>query len=228
MREEAVNFFAELKLENDVARRDFEAIQEADVLLGASLDAFALANYGADYEQTRLQCVLKQFLDTFSVKPRKTADLLLDLQEDCDKMVYMMEDFSLGNNLFCKTNILEGCEAELNELRCQLEDFCDAIELFGVQTEIYLRDMHHPCTNLGKVAKRFSTMYNQTLICCSSCQSGASKPSLNYLKSDIRILYPEFRGPYDAIHVNVNYFKIFSNNLTMAIDTWTSKLLSKA
>lgn len=199
-------------------------------VFGASLDSFAAINLGADFDLDLLQCILKQFIDIFKVKLVETEKTIHRLQGECDKLLDMADDFYFGHNLYCRRSKLTGCEAELNQLRCDLEEFFRVLEKAGNRALIDLRGISNAAQTFGRVEKQFSSKYQLT---CNQGETdpepqpktcGCKKGNLNNLKTDVRHFYPQLRHPYDAAKIQLDEFSGICSNLTVAIGAWNTKL----
>ncbi len=229
MRTEAAKFFTKFGNEHDIAHQDLEVIQDSSWMLGSALDAFASANYGADFDLNVLQCILKQFIEIVSVRRIATDKSINHLQGECDKLLDMADDFSFHNNLTCRKGRFTGCDDELNQLRCELSQFFKVLSEAAGQAEKDLRGIQKATTNIGTVEKEFRIEYELT---CNqddpaeqpghSCQ--CKKSNINNLKWDIKNYYNEARRPYDIGRLQLNSLTVICDNLTDAIASWTAKL----
>lgn len=232
MRKSAAKFFTEFETEHDIAHQDLEAIQNSIYFLGAALDSFASSNYGAIFDQNLLQCILKQFRDIFNAQQVETDKSINSLQDACDTLLDMARNFSIRHNLVCRRGKFTGCDAELNQLRCELSEFFRALNKAGRQAESDLRGIENASRSLGRIEKQFNSKYQLT---CNqddpestpepqrACQ--CNKGNIQNLQTDMRrIFYPEFRHTYQVARVKVDSVSGICDNLIAAIGAWKTKL----
>lgn len=174
MRKDAAKFFTEFETEHDIAHQNLEVIQNSIYFLGAALDAFASSNYGAIFDQNQLQCILKRFIDIFNVERADTDKSINSLQDECDTLLDMVDDFSIRHNLICRRGKFTGCEAELSQLRCELSEFFKVLNKAGRQAEKDLRGIENESHTLGRIEIQFISKYHLT--CNQDNPESASEP----------------------------------------------------
>lgn len=138
------------------------------------------------------------------------------------------DEFRFHHNLICRSSKLAGCDAELNELRCKLSQFFKVLSKAGSQAERDLRGIERTSQSLGRLEKKFRSEYELT------CNAGVPQPpqrtchckrgNINNLTSDIKNYYEEARQPYDNGRVQLDDLTSICDNLTLAIDSWTTEL----
>lgn len=229
MRNDTAKFFTAFGNEHAIAHQDLVVIQQASGALGSALDSFASTNYGASFDLSVLQCILKQFINIFSVLHVQADQSIDSLGDECDTLVDMADDFRFSQNLICNKHAkLTGCEAELNQLRCDLTDFFNLLNKAARQAEKDLSAIKRTSSTLGRIQTQFTSQYHLT--CAQSdpepqaqgtCQ--CNKRNINNLQNDIRSFYSEFRRPYDAGVPKLNDLSAICDNLIVAINAWNAK-----
>lgn len=228
LRADAAKFFTAFQTEHNIAHQDLQAIQSAVNGLGSSLSLFARVNYGADFPLDTVQCIVKNFIDIESVERLKTNKRITHLEDECDKLVNMVNDFKFRHNLVCKRTANSGCEADLNQLRCELSQFFKEVNKAADRAVVVdLWGIELASGDLGHVERRFKSKYQ--LVCASDPQPDPQHHSIiksdtTNLRNDLKYFHGQAQRPYDDGNARLKDLTDICNTLTAAIETWVNKL----
>lgn len=217
LRKEAATFFSKFDEAYDIAHQHLEAIQMPASFLQYALDSFVRVNYGVDFDLDSLNCVLRQALDVFNEQLNQTKPHINDLRTDCDTLVNMADNFSRKHNLICKRGTFRGCEADLNNLRCDLSAFIKDLKKYAREARADFRGLDRACFYLGNTAKKLDSDYHPT------CVANGNNNQAN-LKGNIKGIYTEFRKRFDVGMESLKDIVDTCKGVNVAIDNWNARL----
>jgi len=218
LRNDTAKFFAEFGQKHDSAHTDLVAIQGASGWLKGALDSFAMTNYGSIFNENTLSCILRQFSDVFNYQSNKTEIDINNLEEKSNDLLDMAFSFKLRHNLYCQHGKFRGCEADLNQLRCDLSTFFTQLRSAGRKALSDLRVIDNSIHDLSRTIRRFNTTYQ------IACDAAVSQTKPGKLKDDTKNTFPKFQRTHDAARVKLDEITGICVILAKSITDWTARV----
>lgn len=144
-------------------------------------------------------------------------NLINRLDNKVDVLLEMLDCFINSQKCDVSSRLVStGCEADLNELRCKLDEFFKVVNKAGDQSKIDLQGIVNRCNELRKLSRNFSDKHHLACASETSCRHN-DLICVNELAEKFETLLREAQ----------TYLKDISTiceNLSNAIDEWQNKL----
>lgn len=172
---------------------------------------FLGGNYAVDVVGAR--SAVTTFFDIYAGAIVTFLNHFNSIEASCDLLLQIGGEFLKKNDLTCRSRyFLKGCEAELNELRCELSSFLNDIKIKRDNAIDYVNKMKNVCATLSKSVKQLSSS-GQINRCDDFCE----------LLTLINQFFVQFNRNHWIGHVHFVNLQFICDSVTATVSTLSLK-----
>lgn len=221
---ELLEFFDRFEAEHNKSRANVADIGVICDALTTVIDTYSADNYCDGKSPTQAKNDANAFVLGFYPIRLNATGLVNSAQNSIDNLLEMASCFTYERKLTCKAaRTLTGCEAEQNQLQCDILAFFKGLPAAGKQASDDLSGLLDSCYGLNALVREYS---NDNHLLCESNGTGCQR-SANRLCSNTQYFFEYVFGPPHAdAHEYLVDIQGLCDNVYGLINEWQARLIS--